>query len=107
MLGMQRRLEARIGQLLPAQQGKELPSDAMEAVSRENDRSDFRLLARCFKDCELGAEEQQAFLAWWRAHVTPGHGGDRKSKDQGGKSATSIPAADATKATGIDKRWRR
>lgn len=49
MLGAQRRVEARIGQLLPPQQGKrtdlQRPTHAEEVVSRDGDRADFRILA--------------------------------------------------------------
>ena len=58
MLGTQRRLEGRIGQLLPAQQGKELPSHAMEVVPRENDRTYFRIIADALNGkCDLTDDE--------------------------------------------------
>ena len=52
MLATQRRSEARIGQLLPPQQGKALRGHDREVA--HDDRIDFRILARVFNgDCEL------------------------------------------------------
>lgn len=54
MRGAQRRVEARIGQLLPAQQGKELLP--YEGEVSQHARTDFRILAKGFK-AKLTPEE--------------------------------------------------
>jgi ParB family chromosome partitioning protein len=46
-------------------------------------------------------EDQREFVAWWRATVTPGTGGDRRSANQKPRSALLIPQAEAEVTTGI------
>lgn len=72
MLGAQRRVEARIGQLLPPQQGKELPDHAREVS--EDQRREFRLLAHALGgDCPLNEDEwrksRRALLALVRVRL--------------------------------------
>lgn len=46
-------------------------------------------------------EDQRQFVAWWLATVTPGTGGDRRSKNQRPRSALLIPQAEAESLSGI------
>lgn len=56
MLGAQRRVEARIGQLLgPPQVGR--PNPHHDEVSHDQTRADFRVLARGLDGCELAEDE--------------------------------------------------
>ena len=56
MLGAQRRIEARIGELLgEAKVGKSNPHH--DEISHDQTRSDFRLLARAARECDLADEE--------------------------------------------------
>ena len=66
MLGTQRRIEGRIGQLLPPHQGKrtdlELRPHADEVVKRNEDRTDFRIIARAVTgECEMTDGD------WWKS----------------------------------------
>ncbi len=59
--GAQRRLEARIGQLLPNEQGRrtdKLPNHDVEVELHGKDKSDFRVLARALNGtCDLSKDE--------------------------------------------------
>lgn len=56
MLGAQRRVEARIGELLgDAKVGR--PNPHRDEVSHDQDRADFRILRHAFNGCELSDEE--------------------------------------------------
>ena len=62
MLGAQRRIEARIGQLLgePEKGGRgktKTNTHAEEFISRDGDRSDFRILSHAYNGCELTDDE--------------------------------------------------
>ena len=62
MLGAQRRIEARIGQLLgEPEPGKrtdlEPPHHAEEVVKHDQDRADFRILSHAYNGCELTDDE--------------------------------------------------
>jgi hypothetical protein len=56
-------------------------------------------------------EEQTKFVAWWKANVSKGQGGDRKSGNQVPRSAHLIPMLKAESETQIShqqvSRWRR
>ena len=57
MLGAQRRIEGRIGQLL-GEPRHGVPTHAYELIERDGDRLDFRLLARALSgDCQLTDDE--------------------------------------------------
>jgi hypothetical protein len=70
MLGAQRRIEGRIGQLLgDTTQGERFDltlTHATKSINRAHDRLDFRLLARALDgDCALTDEE------WQSARIEP------------------------------------
>jgi N6-adenosine-specific RNA methylase IME4 len=57
MTGAQRRVEARIGQLLGEAKPGPSQSSVVGEVSSKDDRADFRILAHAFNGCELTASE--------------------------------------------------
>lgn len=57
MMGAQRRIEARIGQLLGEAKPGPKQSSPVSEVSRPDDRSDFRILSHGLDDCELTDDE--------------------------------------------------
>lgn len=52
---------------------------------------------------DVKIDEQRKFVAWWRATVSVGHGGDRKLKDQGPGTRTLMSAVEAEDLTGMAK----
>lgn len=78
ILGAQRRIEARIGELLgEAKRGgraaEQLDSRMRESLPRPDDRADFRILARGLNGCELSDEEwrtsRRALVALIRSRI--------------------------------------
>ena len=85
-----------------------MPFDPASAKQRDAEADAVIAYAKKVKDWPLLAkavdqkiEDQIEFVAWWRATVTPGTGGDRRSKNQRPRSALLIPQTEAEVATGI------
>jgi phage N-6-adenine-methyltransferase len=85
-----------------------VPFDPSKAKQRDAQADVVIAYAKKVKDWPLLAkavdqkiEDQIEFVAWWRATVTPGTGGDRRSKNQRPRSALLIPQTEAEVATGI------
>jgi phage N-6-adenine-methyltransferase len=85
-----------------------VPFDPAQAGRRDAEADAIIAYAKRVKDWPLleqavdqKIEDQRAFVTWWLATVTPGTGGDRRSKNQRPRSALLIPQTEAEVATGI------
>jgi len=85
-----------------------VPFDPARAKEQDANADAVILKAKKVKDwpklewaVDQKIEDQREFVAWWRATVTPGTGGDRRSKNQRPRSALLIPQAEAESLSGI------
>jgi phage N-6-adenine-methyltransferase len=95
-----------------------VPFDPAQARQRDAEANAIIDYAKRVKDWPLleqavdqKIEDQRAFVTWWLATVTPGTGGDRRSKNQQPRSALLIPQTEAESVSGIRhqqvSRWHR